>query len=63
MNYSLINTALFGIGILIANVPEGLLGSMTITLALTAQALSKKHVLVKNLGIHIKQPFSINIFK
>lgn len=39
----------FGIGILVANVPEGLLGCITISLAITAKNLAVKNVLVKNL--------------
>ena len=38
-----------GIGILVANVPEGLLGCITVSLAITAKKLSEKNVLVKNL--------------
>ncbi|EGR27496.1 K antiporter P-type alpha subunit family protein, putative [Ichthyophthirius multifiliis] len=38
-----------GIGILVANVPEGLLGCITISLAITAKKLADKMVLVKNL--------------
>jgi sodium/potassium-transporting ATPase subunit alpha len=37
------------IGIIVANVPEGLLGCITISLAITAKRLADKHVLVKNL--------------
>jgi len=40
---------IFGIGILVANVPEGLLGCITISLTITAGRLAKKSVLVKNL--------------
>lgn len=40
---------LLGIGILVANVPEGLLGCVTISLAVTARQLHTKNVLVKNL--------------
>lgn len=43
------NCIQFGIGILVANVPEGLLGCITISLAITAKQLSEKHVLVKNI--------------
>ena len=38
-----------GIGILVANVPEGLLGCITVSLAITAKKLADKKVLVKNL--------------
>ena len=34
---------------MVANVPEGLLGCITISLAITAKKLSEKQVLVKNL--------------
>jgi len=37
------------IGIIVANVPEGLLGCITVSLAITAKRLSEKYVLVKNL--------------
>eukprot|EP01083_Nonionella_stella_P022350 61843_1 len=37
------------IGIIVANVPEGLLATVTVSLTLTAQRMSKKNVLVKNL--------------
>ena len=37
------------IGIIAANVPEGLLGCITISLTITAKRLSEKNVLVKNL--------------
>jgi sodium/potassium-transporting ATPase subunit alpha len=37
------------IGIIVANVPEGLLGCITVSLAITAKRLSEKFVLVKNL--------------
>jgi magnesium-transporting ATPase (P-type) len=37
------------IGIIVANVPEGLLATVTVSLALTAQRMAGKMVLVKNL--------------
>ncbi|EAS01865.1 Na,H/K antiporter P-type ATPase alpha subunit family protein (macronuclear) [Tetrahymena thermophila SB210] len=49
MNYKVTDCLVFGIGILVANVPEGLLGCITISLAITAKNLSAKNVLVKNL--------------
>ncbi|KAL4509385.1 hypothetical protein ABPG72_018316 [Tetrahymena utriculariae] len=49
MNYKFNDCLVFGIGILVANVPEGLLGCITISLAITAKNLSAKSVLVKNL--------------
>jgi len=49
VGYSWVDSMIFGIGILLANVPEGLLGCITISLAITAEILAKKQVLVKNL--------------
>ena len=49
MGYPILTCIVFGIGILVANVPEGLLGCITISLAITAKNLAKKSVLVKNL--------------
>ncbi|KAL4501125.1 hypothetical protein ABPG73_013863 [Tetrahymena malaccensis] len=49
MHYNILQCLIFGIGILVANVPEGLLGCITISLAITAKTLSEKNVLVKNL--------------
>jgi magnesium-transporting ATPase (P-type) len=39
----------FMIGIIVANVPEGLLATVTVCLSLTAQRMATKMVLVKNL--------------
>lgn len=44
-----ITCCLFAIGITVANVPEGLLATVSISLALTAKRLAEKMVLVKNL--------------
>lgn len=49
IGYDILTCIIFGIGILVANVPEGLLGCITVSLAITAQTLHKKNVLVKNL--------------
>lgn len=49
VHYSPLECMIFGIGILVANVPEGLLGCITISLAITAQRLADRQVLVKNL--------------
>ena len=49
VKYSALQCIIFGIGILVANVPEGLLACITISLAITAKKLSEKQVLVKNL--------------
>jgi len=47
--YDLIQNMVFAIGIIVANVPEGLLATVTVSLALTAQRMAGKMVLVKNL--------------
>ena len=44
-----IDAVVFFIGIVVANVPEGLLATVTVCLALCANKMSKKKVLVKNL--------------
>ena len=45
----LISNLVFMIGIIVANVPEGLLATVTVSLSLTANRMSSKNVLVKNL--------------
>lgn len=47
--YDYITNLVFAIGIIVANVPEGLLCTVTVSLALTAERMAKKQVLVKNL--------------
>jgi len=47
--YDFIVNMVFAIGIIVANVPEGLLATVTVSLALTAQRMAGKMVLVKNL--------------
>jgi sodium/potassium-transporting ATPase subunit alpha len=47
--YDIITNLVFAIGIIVANVPEGLLATVTVSLALTAKRMAKKKVLVKNL--------------
>jgi len=49
MDYDTVTSLVFAIGIIVANVPEGLLATVTVSLALTAQRMAKKNVLVKNL--------------
>lgn len=44
-----ITNLVFAIGIIVANVPEGLLATVTVALTLTAKKLAYKKVLVKNL--------------
>jgi len=45
----LLNQFVFVIGIIVANVPEGLLATVTVSLSLTATRMATKNVLVKNL--------------
>ena len=47
--YDFVTNLIYGIGIIVANVPEGLLATVTVSLALTAKRMAKKKVLVKNL--------------
>ena len=47
--YGIITNLVFMIGIIVANVPEGLLATVTVSLALTARRMAQKKVLVKNL--------------
>jgi len=47
--YPVITNLVFAIGIIVANVPEGLLATVTVALALTARKMADKMVLVKNL--------------
>ena len=49
MGYGPIKSMIFLIGILVANVPEGLLVTVTITLTLAAKRMAAKSCLVKNL--------------
>lgn len=47
--YPVITNLIYMIGIIVANVPEGLLVTVTVCLALTAKRMAEKMVLVKNL--------------
>jgi len=49
IGYPIIMDVIFAIGIIVANVPEGLLVTVTVALALTAQRMAQKFVLVKNM--------------
>lgn len=46
---AMVSNVVFTIGIIVANVPEGLLATVTVSLTLTAQRMAKKNVLVKKL--------------
>ncbi|CAL6019787.1 Sodium/potassium-transporting_ATPase alpha chain [Hexamita inflata] len=50
LGISIINSFLFSISIIVANVPEGLSLSITVTLSLAAKRMAKKNVLVKSLN-------------
>jgi sodium/potassium-transporting ATPase subunit alpha len=47
--YPIITNMVFVIGIIVANVPEGLLATVTVSLTLTSQRMARKSVLVKAL--------------
>uniref|UniRef100_A0A6I8PIQ5 Sodium/potassium-transporting ATPase subunit alpha n=1 Tax=Ornithorhynchus anatinus TaxID=9258 RepID=A0A6I8PIQ5_ORNAN len=49
MKYRVLESIIFLIGIIVANVPEGLLATVTVSLSLTAKQMAKKNCLVKNL--------------
>jgi len=42
-------SAIFGIGIIVAYVPEGLLPTLTLSLAMASQRMAKRHALIKHL--------------
>ena len=50
LNMSIVDAAIFAIGIVVAAVPEGLPATITLTLAASVQRLAKKDVLVKKLA-------------
>ena len=47
--YNMITNMINAIGIIVANVPEGLLATVTLSLSITAKKMADKNVLVKNL--------------
>jgi len=49
MGHDWIDSVLFLIGIIVANVPEGIIATMTVSLTLTAKRMANKNCLVKNL--------------
>lgn len=49
IGYKFIENLVFMIGIIVANVPEGLLATVTVGLTITAKSMAEKAVLVKNL--------------
>jgi sodium/potassium-transporting ATPase subunit alpha len=49
MGNQLIGSLIFAIGIIVANVPEGLLPTVTLSLSMASQRMAKKNALIKNL--------------
>ena len=49
LGYPIIESIVYLIGVVVANVPEGLMACLTVCLALTAQRMAKKNCLVKHL--------------
>merc|ERR1712136_152364 len=49
LHYTPLEAVVFLIGIIVANVPEGLLATVTVCLTLTTKRMAKKNCLVKNL--------------
>ena len=49
MGYNIITNFIFALGIVVANCPEGLLSTVTVSLAITAQKMLKNNIMVKNL--------------
>ena len=49
IGYSWLDSVIFLIGIIVANVPEGLLATVTVCLTLTAKRMASKNCLIKNL--------------
>lgn len=49
LGYSIIDSALFLIGIIVANVPEGLLATVIVSLSVAAKKMAAKNCVVKNL--------------
>jgi P-type Ca2+ transporter type 2C len=47
---SITESLIFAIGIIVANVPEGLLPTLTMALSVSTQRMAKRHVLVKKLS-------------
>jgi sodium/potassium-transporting ATPase subunit alpha len=50
MGLSFWTSAIFGIGIIVANVPEGLLPTVTLALAIGSQRMAARKALVKHLA-------------
>ncbi len=57
MGQDAVTSLVFMIGIIVANVPEGLLATVTVCLTLTAKRMYTKKVMVKNLEGMQRRPF------
>ena len=49
VGYAIITNFIFALGIIVANCPEGLLSTVTVSLAITAKKMLTKNIMVKNL--------------
>ena len=49
MQYEIITNFIFALGIVVANCPEGLLSTVTVSLAITAKKMLENNIMVKNL--------------
>jgi sodium/potassium-transporting ATPase subunit alpha len=49
IKYPILTNFIYALGIIVANVPEGLLATVTIALAVTARKMLKRKIMVKNL--------------
>lgn len=49
IGYDWVDSVMFLIGIIVANVPEGIIATVTVSLTLTAKRMASKNCLVKNL--------------
>ena len=49
MGYNIITNFIFALGIVVANCPEGLLSTVTVSLAITAKKMLANNIMVKNL--------------
>ena len=49
MGYDIITNFIFALGIVVANCPEGLLSTVTVSLAITAKKMLSNNIMVKNL--------------
>jgi len=45
---TLLASGMFAIGIILANVPQGLMPTLTLALAMAVQGMAKSHALIKN---------------